>query len=222
MLKYTYLPRRRNINLSQLIEILVSNFLPDLHQKYLFENYKMNGLYRCYNDKIPTYLQGRPRVLIEHCLQMQERARKQLTEESILESDIENGKFIVLGKSDQKYCVDFGKANSKPSCSCHHWINTNFPCKHFFLIFQYKEKWNWDSLPNCYLNGPYLSADTSSLRHASENELVVDCIQQDGIAGCLQAKNENDLVVCDSDENIESRCGKELYGKELRPRVSTI
>lgn len=93
LLKYSYIPRRRNINLSQLVDILVTDFLPDSQQKYLFQNYKMNGLYRCYSEKIPPYLHGRPRALIEHCLEVKDRAERQFTEQSILEEDLECGKF---------------------------------------------------------------------------------------------------------------------------------
>lgn len=65
--KYSYIPRRKNI-----VDILVTDFLPDSYQKYLFQNYKMNTIdvSMLYSDKIPTYLHGRPRTLIEHCMQM--------------------------------------------------------------------------------------------------------------------------------------------------------
>lgn len=163
MLKYSYIPRRRNINLSQLVDIVITDFLPDSHQKYLFQNYKMNSQYRRYSDKIPAYLHGRPRPLIEHCLKSKERAEQQFTAKSILEEDIVNGKFLVSGQSGQKYNVDFGKETGKLSCTCQHWINTNFPCKHFFLVFRLRSNWNWSSLPQCYLESPYLSADKNAL-----------------------------------------------------------
>jgi len=45
VLKYSYLPHRRNITLSCLVEILITSFLPDSYEKYLFQNYKMSSAY---------------------------------------------------------------------------------------------------------------------------------------------------------------------------------
>lgn len=47
-----------------------------------------------------------------------------------------------------------------PSCTCRDW---HIPCKHFFGVFQNKEDWTWDKLPNAYLKSEYLSLDESAL-----------------------------------------------------------
>lgn len=142
------------------------------------------------------------------------------TEKSILEDDLENWKFVVLGNSGQKYCVDFGKADGKPSCACQHWINTNFPCKHFFLIFQYKEKWKWDSLPKCYLNSPYLSADISLSEVLLE--LPAEENIKDDVPGETKLKLSTPTVddVQQDDTNLDSEVDRKA--SELSTMVSCL
>ena len=167
VLKYSYLPHRKNINLSHLSDIIVNSFLPDSYEKYLFQNYKMNPTYRKYRDQIPPYLHGRPPALIEHCLHRQQKAKHKFTANSIISSDDVNGLFTICGESGTKHHVDFGKSSGQPSCTCGDWCKTHFPCKHFFAIFMYKSTWDWNSLPKSYLEGPYLSTDINALVHAS-------------------------------------------------------
>ena len=68
-LKYSYLPKRKSLTLSGIASLLIDRFLPDMWQKYVFQNYKLSIEYRAYSKDIPTYLQGRPRSVILHCLQ---------------------------------------------------------------------------------------------------------------------------------------------------------
>ena len=70
--------------------------------------------------------------------------------------------FEVHGKS-QTYRVDFGSSTGMPSCTCRDWQNYHIPCKHFFGVFQNKEDWTWDKLPDAYLKSEYLSLDGSAL-----------------------------------------------------------
>lgn len=123
----------------------------------------MDPTYRAYNSEVPIYLQGRPKSIIIHCLAREEKARKTFSEDDICESDEDMGIFIINGKSGAKHTVSFGKESGKPNCTCQDWIRHNVPCKHFFLIFITKIKWGWNSLPQSYLQGPYLSCDNSAL-----------------------------------------------------------
>ena len=70
---------------------------------------------------------------------------------------------IVKGKSGVVHTINFGKESGKPSCTCQDWTRHNVPCKHFFLIFITKIQWGWTSLPQSYLQGPYLSCDNNAL-----------------------------------------------------------
>jgi len=161
------LPHRKNINLSHLADIIISNFLPDTYEKYLFQNLKMNPTYRQYRDQIPPYLHGQPPAFIKHCLHRQQKANRKFNANSVVSSDDVNGFFTVCGQSGTNRHVDFGKSSGTPSCTCGDWSKTHFPCKHFFAIFIHKSPWNFNSLPKCYLENPYLSTDVDALAQAS-------------------------------------------------------
>ena len=64
LLKYSYLPRRKNITISKLATVLYEDFNPDILYKYQFPNYKTSSSYRTYNDFVPSYLHGRPGQVI--------------------------------------------------------------------------------------------------------------------------------------------------------------
>ena len=148
LLKHSYLPRKKNLTLSQLVIMLYDEFIPESHHKYHYLNYRMSDSYRKYSDFVPEYLRGRPRQVIIQCLDRRSGSRK-YTEEDILTRDVFNGYFTLQG-SKQVYTIDFGLASGKPSCTCPDWLQWQISCKHFFGIFQLVENWGWNALPETY------------------------------------------------------------------------
>ena len=185
-LKYAYLPRKA-VCLSHIVNIIIEQFLPEQHRKYLFLNFQMNPMYRAYSTHVPSYLHGRPRNVIIHCLEREQRARKTLSPEDIISVDSERGIFSVRGKSGYTHTVDFGTETEKPSCTCQDWAKNNLPCKHFFLVFTNICGWGWSSLPQSYLNSPYLCCDgvsliktaTSSPSECQQESLVPEELQDE-------------------------------------------
>ena len=156
-LKYSYLPKRKSLTLSGIATLLIDRFLPDMWQKYVFQNYKLSTEYRAYSSDIPTYLQGRPRSIILHCLQRKAKCHK-FTEEDIKKID-DDGIFEVYKTGGGKHRVNF----IIPECTCKDWIRHHIPCKHFFAIFEQCPGWGWSKLPQQFLGSSYLSADTNSV-----------------------------------------------------------
>jgi hypothetical protein len=161
LLKYSYLPRRKNITLSQLAVVLYEEFVPESHQKYLYLNYQMSDTYRKYNDIVPDYLRGRPRHVIIHCLDRNSSSKK-YTEDDILTKDVETGKFTIQG-SGKVHSIDFGVASGSPTCTCADWLEWHIPCKHFFCIFRLVEGWGWNALPDAYQKSSCLCSDSKAL-----------------------------------------------------------
>jgi len=56
------------MTLTGLVKLLTEQFLPDIHQHYLFENYRQQQFCRVTSDTVPDYLRGRPQAVIKHCL----------------------------------------------------------------------------------------------------------------------------------------------------------
>ena len=148
------------LTLSALVKILIEEFIPDIHHKYLLQNYKTSSSYRSYNDIVPPYLHDRPRSVIVHCLERKSNSRK-FNVEDILTQDQQNGIFTIKGSSGTIYTINFGGSSGEPSCSCFDWIRWNIPCKHFFAIFRLIPNWNWNHLPSSYRSSAYLSTETA-------------------------------------------------------------
>ena len=165
VLKYSFLPRKKSLTLSRTVSLLIDDFLPICHQKYLFQNYKQSSQYRSYNSFVPDYLCGRPRSTILLCLERKTRALKYSVSD-ISAKDLENGHFAVKG-TKKTHTVDFGTMNvdHMPSCTCQDWTQWHLPCKHFFAIFTAYPQWGWHQLPKEYLNSAYLCMDTDALKN---------------------------------------------------------
>ena len=162
LLKYSYLPRRKNITISRLATVLYEEFNPDIHHRYLFLNYRTSSSYRTYNEFVPSYLHGRPRQVILHCLERKSSSRK-YDQSDIISQDTTSGVFRIKGSSNKLHTVNFGTSTGEPSCTCPDWIQWRIPCKHFFVVFKFFEKWGWESLPEQYKNEPHISSDTGPL-----------------------------------------------------------
>ena len=147
--------------------ILIETFLPDMYQKYLFQNYAMTTAYRPYNDNIPDFLRDRPRKVVLHCMDRVRKSSKFKNED--IQTEHSDGRFKVASASGKVHKVDFGKERGVPSCTCLDWMRFHIPCKHFFAIFSNKTDWSWYSLPPTYLASPLLCTDQEALLGAFPN-----------------------------------------------------
>ena len=91
LLKYGYLPRRKNITLSQLAKVLYEDFVSE----YLYLNYQISDNYRRYNDFVPGFLHEHPLI---HCLERKSSSKK-YTDDSVLTKDVTSGKFTIQRSS---------------------------------------------------------------------------------------------------------------------------
>ena len=162
VLKYSYLPRKKNMSLSGIVSLLVESFLTDAYHTYLLKNFQMSDTYCSHNSFVPKYLHNRPRSVIIHCLERKKKSIK-FTSEDVRAIAIDQGIFTVQTPSGSIHTINFGRPTGKPSCTCKDWCQWNLPCKHFFAIFRCFENWGWEALPQAYLDGPYLSLDSTAL-----------------------------------------------------------
>ena len=86
-LKYSYLPRRKHLTLSQLAIILCEDFITDTHHKYLYRNYRMLPTYRKYNE--PTFMDVLNKSLYIAC------NSQKFCDEDILTRDTSAGLFTL-------------------------------------------------------------------------------------------------------------------------------
>ena len=171
LLKYNYLPRgKQRINLSNIVTIIVEQFLPSCQSKYLFQNYKQSSQYRSYKKFVPTYLHDRPHSVILHCLDRRSKSAKYALH-SVHEVDNELGIFEIEKDDATRYKVNFGLQEGMPSCTCKDWLRHHIPCKHFFAVFTHKPNWSWEQLPTTYKNSAYVSMDMLALDPLTSHSL---------------------------------------------------
>ena len=113
LLKYKYLPQQKQIALSEVMTILVETFLPDMYQKYLFQNYAMTTAYRPYNDNIPDFLRDHLCKAVLHCMDRMRKSSKFKNED--IQKENSDGRFSASRKVHK---VDFGKDTEVLSCTC--------------------------------------------------------------------------------------------------------
>ena len=160
LLKYQYLPRGKRMMLSNMIRTIVEEFVPALHYKYIFQNFKQSNSYRSYNPAVvPSYLQGRPKRTVLHCLHR--RATSNKVTKSMVKI-IDDGKFEVQGKH-KVHTIDFGLTSDVPTCTCKDWETHRIPCKHFFAVFNWFPEWGWERFPKSYQSSPYLCLDEDAI-----------------------------------------------------------
>ena len=105
VLEYNYLPKK-TMTLSSIATILVEDYLPDAQRKYIFQKFQQSPYYRSY-DTVPTYLHGRPRNIIPHCLDRKGSSNK-FTLEDIEDANAQQGLFSVHSSKGKVYTVNFG------------------------------------------------------------------------------------------------------------------
>ena len=147
LFKYQYLPRQKRMTLSHIISCIINEFLPALHYKYVFKNFKQSDLYRSYNPTVvPEYLQGRPKQTILHRL----ASSNKFTHSDVTQAAPNSGKFTVKSNKGS-HTVEFKGQSGEPTCTCKDWLAYHLPCKHFFAVFRHFSEWGWEKLPDSYL-----------------------------------------------------------------------
>ena len=155
------MPKRKSMTLSGIASTIVECFLPDAYRNYVLSNVQVSEWYRKYKESVPSFLHGRPRNVVLHCLDRQAKARKYTGSDITMLED--KGCFEVKKTGGGTHRVDFGYTTAYPSCTCKDWIRWHIPCKHFFGVFASYNEWRWNSLPKAYLDSSYLSVDKGAI-----------------------------------------------------------
>ncbi|XP_071821469.1 uncharacterized protein [Apostichopus japonicus] len=159
-LKSFYLSLSCTGTISSLVELLVTEFVPEQVLSYTQKNYSCSSQYKAYSKEIPDYLHNRPRNFVTTCLK-RILAAFHYTKADIKE--ISSSKFLVKSETtSQEYVIDLGDNDRYPSCDCISFRCTFLPCKHMFAVFKFTDA-TWDSLSPKYRNCPYLNLDDDFL-----------------------------------------------------------
>ncbi|XP_048063954.1 uncharacterized protein LOC125278667 isoform X3 [Megalobrama amblycephala] len=171
-LKSFYLKISGTKTVSSLVEMIVTEFIPEQLLSYAKLNYMYSSQHRVYSGDVPEFLWDRPRSFVQHCLKNLEAACY-CTSQQVQEQ--RKGLYKVQSEhSCEWYTVDLGDKDCFPSCECRSFNSTFLPCKHFFAVFKHTDN-SWYSLCPDYISSPYVTLDSdvvSSQKHLEVKEVI--------------------------------------------------
>ncbi|XP_026170383.1 uncharacterized protein LOC113134972 isoform X2 [Mastacembelus armatus] len=150
--KYRHLQNCKTSTLSEMMTVIVNDFIPQWQKKYTQLNIQYSS--GCtFSENIPAFLHNRPCDMVMHIV---DRMAADLG--AVYVTELSNRTFKVTSESDgESYVVTLGSSSTLPSCSCEDWKRNRLPCKHFCAGF--REGWTWDDLCSQYRNNPLFTLD---------------------------------------------------------------
>ena len=189
LFKYSYLPRSIDKSIYGIALMLVESFIPGSYQRYLDTNLKLSSCHRRYHGAIPEYLHNRPPNFVKHCLKSK-FASAEYKQYDIRCVNHERGEFLVRSTHDNNlfYAVKF----ETPSCQCESWRKSQYPCKHFFAIFNFFDEWSFSCLPEFYRNSVFLTLDIDHVTAHMPAGLDVEPTKQQCSSQCGSVRSNDD------------------------------
>ena len=175
-LKHDELEGFKNCTLSELLEIIITKFLPKLYRKYVFLNVKYSSEYKRYTDVVPNFLQNRPRELVKFLLERSQRVSTRMIE-SVKETA--NGVFCVLSddpgisNEEKEYTVVFGDQETFCSCTCRDFRRTRLLCKHFFAVIESNKK-QFHDISQLFRDHNFTNLDGGLFGNNEVNENIIN------------------------------------------------
>ena len=164
-LKYEDLNRCVNFPISELLTIIIEEFLARRYERYVETNVQFSSGFKKYQNEIPSYLWNRPRIVVEDILNKMKQVWPAMIESVQLMPTVPETTFLIRGDSRhgtemKAYCVDFGTRENFLRCSCPWFWRSRSLCKHLFAVIDsgYRE---FEDLTPLYRNHPLDTIDTN-------------------------------------------------------------
>ena len=106
----------------------------------------------CYDNRVPKYLQNRPRGIVEHIMK-----RSTIEIENLNISEVTPRLFSVCS-GVQFYQVWLGSDTQLPTCQCIDYTTNKLPCKHVCAVVQ-QPGVGWDFLDSRFNSHPLFILD---------------------------------------------------------------
>lgn len=157
--------------LSQMLQFLVDDYFPQMHQRYTDLNSQSSGEYSL-NPTVPPFLWHRPWSVV--ALVMDNMSAALQDPDIVVEqaSDAADGTFWVKSRAEttaaRSYTVSFGSESTWPSCECEVWRDQRLPCEHFCHVFRSEPNWTWEHLCPKYRDHPLLRLHSQTTHTTTE------------------------------------------------------
>ncbi|XP_039282521.1 uncharacterized protein LOC120348732 isoform X1 [Nilaparvata lugens] len=158
--KYSHLEGFKNCSLSELIDVLIFQFLPERYARYVSENLIMTPQYRKYGDNIPPYLHGRPKWLIDHVVISRLSLVHNTSAEEVIEVDEGVFKVCSMTTTPQvEYNVKFDALEKWCSFTCADYSKERLVCKHVIPVGFKFPNWRLEKIYKWLFSNPVFKYD---------------------------------------------------------------
>ena len=166
-LKYEELDGYTNCTLSELLSIIIENFLPRLYQKYIELNVKCTSGHKQYQQGINENFKDRPSRMVRDLLENEQKVMERMLLSVRCIRPLSETRFHVSSddptifdptENEKFYTVELGSDNQSPFCTCATYRRNRTLCKHFSAVFKSGQR-SFTDLSSLYLNHPLHSLD---------------------------------------------------------------
>ncbi|XP_078144935.1 uncharacterized protein LOC139933509 isoform X2 [Centroberyx gerrardi] len=175
-------------NLSEMLQFLVDDYLPQMLKRHTDLNSKSSEL--TVSPAVPSFLWHRPRAVVD-CVMNNLDA---VTRNAAKVEELGEGTFRVWQIKDggRSYTVSFGTKSRMPCCECEVWRSQRLPCEHFCQVFSSVPEWGWESLCPKYRDHLLLTLHTT--RPTETDEAVTEIIEPMSTESLLDLVGSADTV----------------------------
>ena len=173
-LKSNDLENYRKCKLSEMLKIIIQEFLPKLYDGYVEINVKYIEKHKKYETALPPLLKNRPRKIIDYLLDRMGKVES----DGINSVEIVGENVFHVTSSDLssthrlKYRVDFGDKDRFCSCTCNEYLRNRMLCKHFFTVIDNSES-NFYNISKLFLEHPYINLDSALYERKTNKTTIV-------------------------------------------------
>ena len=137
--------------------------------------------------------------------------------------DLDKGAFTVRSSRDSM--VIYSVQLQTPSCTCEAWSKNNFPCKHFYAVFNIFDEWEFSRLPDSYRNNVFITldpdvVDSISVKSTASLQTQVKC--DDGASKGNEdddTNDQHDIAAIDENQSTSGPQEMKYSPKALRKSI---
>nr|XP_047124266.1 uncharacterized protein LOC105849580 [Hydra vulgaris] len=170
-LKYDDLANYKYCSLSEMLTVVIENFIPKHYRKYVELNVRYSEGYKKYNDGVPSYFRNRPKQLVNILLNNESKVTSSMVNSVKRIDPITFGvnSSEVKTNNINDYIVCIGNEDKFCSCSCSDYRRHRIICKHFFAVFKSGMS-TFENLTTKFLNHSWSVLDPEIFVNSSKKE----------------------------------------------------
>ncbi|XP_033105741.1 uncharacterized protein LOC117108012 [Anneissia japonica] len=198
LLPFAYLESYKCSTLSEMVEELVTSYMPTIYKRYEERNLECINGFLFHDQSVPETVRNTPTFVVENYISMLDKLASYSYDQVKVKKT--EGNMFIVNIAGRVNTVYFGNNDNLPFCyGCPTWESNRLPCEHFHAVFQSQyTEWGWEQLSPKFRNYPCLVLDHSLI---PSSEYIT-------VTGDYRSKNDADatdaayFVTCQSTNSL--------------------